>query len=74
MVMQRVYESQYDRWSSRVPTVVSTYSKHFDCVLHLMNRVDCYVWIRRKVQYALEQSLKTILQIRDMCMDNIILQ
>jgi len=32
------HESQYDRWSSRMSTVVSTY---FDCVQRLVNRVDC---------------------------------
>jgi len=35
--------------ASHMPTLVSTYSKHFDCVLRLENRVDCYVWIRRKI-------------------------
>ena len=54
--------------------MVSTYSKHFDCVLRLVNLVDCYVWIRRKVRYAPDQSLKVVVQIRDMCKASIILQ
>ena len=29
-------------------TIVSIYSKHIGCVLCLLNRTDCYVWIRRK--------------------------
>jgi len=27
------HESQYDGWSSRLPTVVSIYAKHAGCVL-----------------------------------------
>jgi len=57
-----------------MPTVVSTYSKHFDCVLRLVDHVTCYVCIRRKLRYAPDQSLKMILQIRDMCKASIILQ
>ena len=58
------HKSQYDPWSSRMPTIVSTYSKHIGCVLCLLNRTDCYVWIRQKnmwlfdirVWNALDQS------------------
>jgi len=41
-------ESQYDRWSSRMPIIMSISSKYVDCFLCLRNRTDCYVWIRRK--------------------------
>ena len=37
------HESQYDCWSSRMPTISSIYSKHAGCVLRLLNRTDCYV-------------------------------
>jgi len=44
-VFQRV---SMNHWSSGIPTIVPSYSKHFGCVLCLLNRTDCYVWIRRK--------------------------
>ena len=37
------HESQYDGWSSRMPTIGSIHSKHVVCVLRLLNRTDCYV-------------------------------
>jgi len=42
------HESQYDRWSRRKPTIVSSNSKQVGCVLHWVNRVNCLVWVRRK--------------------------
>jgi len=36
----RLHESQYDSWSSRMPTIVLICSKRVDCVLRLMNCVD----------------------------------
>jgi len=42
------HEYQYDRWLSRMSTVVSSHPKHAGCVLPLVNRVDCYAWIRWK--------------------------
>jgi len=48
----RVFQRVYDRWSSRMPTVVSPYLKHVDLVLRLENRVDCYVWIRPMVLWV----------------------
>jgi len=35
------HESQYDGWSSRMPTIVWTCSKYADCVLRLLNCTDC---------------------------------
>jgi len=35
--------SEWYHWSTRMPTVVSTNSKQFDCVMRLADRVDCYV-------------------------------
>jgi len=31
-----------------MPTIVSIYSKHAGCVLRLLNRTDCYVWLYQK--------------------------
>ena len=31
-----------------MPTIVSVYSKHAVCVLHLLNRTGCYVWLYPK--------------------------
>jgi len=42
------HESQYDGWSSRMPSIVLIYSKHTGCVPHLLNRTDCYVWLYQK--------------------------
>ena len=42
------HESQYDCLSSCMPTIVSIHSMHIGCVLYLLNRTDCYVWITRK--------------------------
>ena len=42
------HESQYDGWSSCMPTIVSICSKHVGCVLRLLNRIDCYVWLYQK--------------------------
>jgi len=42
------HESQYDGWSSRMPTIGSIYSKHAGCVMRLLNRTDCYVWFYQK--------------------------
>ena len=44
----RFHESQYDGWSSRMPTIVSIYSKHVGCDLRLLNRTDCDVWLYPK--------------------------
>ena len=41
-------ESQYDGWSSRMPTIVSIYSQHAGCVLRLLNCTDCDVWLYQK--------------------------
>jgi len=42
------HESQYDGWSSRMPTIASIYSKHAGCVLRLLNRTDCCVRLHQK--------------------------
>jgi len=43
------HESQYAGWSSRMSTIGSIlYSKHAGCVLRLLNRIDCYVWLYQK--------------------------
>ena len=39
------HESQYDGWSSCMPTIVSICLKHAGCVLRLLNRTDCYMWL-----------------------------
>ena len=41
-VFQHISMNQYDGWSSRMPTIVSIYSKHAGCVLRLLNCTDCY--------------------------------
>jgi len=38
MLPTSFHESQYDRWSSRMPTNMSIYSKHISCILRLVNR------------------------------------
>ena len=42
------HESQYDGWSSRMPTIVSIYSKPAGYVLRLLNRTDCDVRLYQK--------------------------
>jgi len=37
-----------DTWSSRMLTIVSIYSKYAGCVLRLLNRTDCHVWLYQK--------------------------
>jgi len=52
------HESQYDGWSSRMPNIVSIYSKHAGCVLRLLNRTDCYVYsIKRTCGCSCEMHL-----------------
>jgi len=37
-VMQKnFHESQYDGWSSRMPTILSIYAKHVGSILRLLN-------------------------------------
>jgi len=31
------HESQYDGWSSRMPTILPIYAKHVGCILRLLN-------------------------------------
>jgi len=48
-VLQRVSMNiQHDGWSSRMPTIVSIYSKHVGCVLRLLNSTDWFVWLSQK--------------------------
>jgi len=42
------HESQFDRWSSRMLSIVWICSKHVGCFLCLLNRTDCYVCNRQK--------------------------
>jgi len=43
-----IHESQYECWSSRMPTIGSIHSKHADCVLRWLNRTNCFVWLYQK--------------------------
>jgi len=71
--LKSFYESQYDRLSSRMPTIASIHSKHVGCVLCLLSRTDCYVWIRRKNLWLFVfvecnwSRLKVVLQVRAVC-------
>jgi len=42
------HESQYDGWSSRIPSAVSMYPKNAGSVLCLLNRTDYYVLLYQK--------------------------
>ena len=41
-------KSQYGGWSCRMPIVASICTKHAGCILCLLNRTDCYVWLYQK--------------------------
>jgi len=59
------HESQYDGWSSRMPTIVSIYSKHAGCVLRLLSRSDCYVWLYQKNLWMFTLEMHLISGISD---------
>ena len=59
------HESQYDGWPSRMPTIVSIHSKHAGCVLRLLNRTDCYVWLYQKILWLFMFEMHLISGIPD---------
>ena len=59
------HESQCDGWSSRIPTIVSIYSKPAGCVLRLLNRTDCDVWLYQKNLWLFMLEMHLISGIND---------
>jgi len=59
------HESRYDRRSGRMPTIVSTYSKHAGCVLRLLNRADCDAWLYQKKLWLFMYEMHLISGISD---------
>jgi len=59
------HKSQCDGWSSCMPTIVSIYSKHAGCVLRLLNRIDCYVWLYQKKLWLFMFEMHLISGITD---------
>ena len=47
LVPTSFHESQHTHWLSRMPSIVSIYSSMLAASCVLLNRIDCYVWIRR---------------------------
>jgi len=56
---------QYDGWSNSMPSIVAIYSKHAGCVLHLLNRTDCYVWLYQKNVWLFMLEMHLISDIID---------
>jgi len=59
------HESQYNGWSSRMPTIVSIYSKHAGFVVRLLNRTICYVWLYQKSLWLFLFEIHLISDITD---------
>ena len=48
-----------------MPTIVSIYSQHAGCVLRLLNRSDCYVWLYQKNLWVFMFEMHLISGITD---------
>ena len=48
-----------------MPTIVSIYSQHADCVLRLLNRTDCDVWLYQKKLWLFMFEMHLISGITD---------
>jgi len=48
-----------------MPTILSIYSKHTGCVLRLLNRTDCYVWLYQKNLWMFMVEMHLISGITD---------
>jgi len=57
-----LHEPQYDRWSSRMPTIVSSYSNHIVCVLRLVNRADQGLQTTACGPYPAREDISSILE------------
>ena len=53
------------RLVKRLPTIVSIYSKQSGCLLRLLNRTDCYVWLYQKKLWLFMFEMHPISGITD---------